>query len=238
MADAQVYVIKAGDTFPDLIKEMGNFEDWIVSGLGLASETVRVVNAEAGEALPEPETVRGAVISGAHSMVTQGLPWSLALESWAREMIGARVPLLGICYGHQIMARAMGGTVDFHPRGTEIGTTTILCHDACRGDALFGSLPDTFKVHVFHSQSVLELPEDAVLLAGNDFDPHQSFRMGPCAWGVQFHPEANARATRGYISNLETALISDGQDIEGLVATLEETPHAAALLRRFGDMIA
>ena len=115
MADGHAYVIKAGDTFPDLIEQMGNFEDWIISGTGLAPERVRVVNAEAGEALPDPETVRGAVISGSHSMVTQGLAWSLALEDWARQMIAAKVPLLGICYGHQIMARAMGGRVDFHP---------------------------------------------------------------------------------------------------------------------------
>ena len=75
-------------------------------------------------------------------------------------------------------------------------------------------------------------------MAGNDFDPHQSFRIGPCAWGVQFHPEANARATRGYLRNLEEALTQEAQDIDSLMTTLEETPHAAALLRRFGAMIA
>jgi GMP synthase (glutamine-hydrolysing) len=236
MGGDAVYVIKAGDTFPDLIEEMGNFEDWIIAGMGLSPGAVQVVNAEKKAPLPDPEIVRGAVISGSHAMVTEKLPWSLALEAWTRQMVEAQIPLLGICYGHQILARAMGGSVGFHSRGTEIGTTSVSCHAPGRKDPLFQALPDTFKVHVFHSQSVLGLPEGAVLLAGNGYDPNQAFRMGPCAWGVQFHPEADARVTRGYIRNLKEALTGEGQDDEALAATIEDTPHAAALLRRFGAM--
>ena len=235
MPEPEFFIIKAGSTFDDLIAQKGDFQDWIRAGLGLAQ--VRIINAEKGETLPPPETVRAAVISGAHSMVTQNLPWSLALEAWTREIIAADIPLLGICYGHQIMGRALGGDVAFNPRGTEIGTREIRCLSAIHDDPLFQGLPERFKVHVFHSQSVIRLPEAAVLLAGNDVEPHQAFRIGNQAWGVQFHPEADAEVTRGYIRNLAQPLTEEGQDLAGLYATLEETPHAAALLRRFAVLV-
>jgi GMP synthase (glutamine-hydrolysing) len=238
MTGKKIFVIKAGDTFADLIEAKGNFEDWIISGLGLETDLVQVVNAERGEGLPGPDAVQGAVISGAHSMVTQDLSWSLNLERWTRQIIEAGIPILGICYGHQIMARAMGGEVDFHPRGTEIGTTQIHCLEGCKEDLLFSSLPTCFKVHVFHSQSVSVLPPGAEVLAENGFEPHQAFRMGAAAWGVQFHPEATAEVTRGYIRNLSEDLVSQGLDIQELEATLEETPFAAALLEKFGNIAA
>lgn len=234
--DRPLVVVKAGDTFPELIREYGDFEDWIIKGLGCDASCCQVVNVEKGEALPGPGGLRGAVISGAHSMVTQDLDWSLALEAWTREMM-AEVPLLGICYGHQILARAMGGTVDFHPRGTEIGTREIYCLPACESDPLFKAMPKTFKAHVFHSQSVTQLPDSTVLLAKNEFEPHQAFRAGKAAWGVQFHPEAFAAATRGYILNLADTVRGQGQDPELLIGDLDETPYAAALLKRFGDLV-
>lgn len=234
--EKKFFIIKAGDTFGDLIEEYGDFEDQIAAGLGQAPDFVRVVNAEKGETLPGPEEMLGAVISGAHAMVTQDLDWSLRLEQWTRKTILAGIPLLGICYGHQIMARAMGGTVDFHPKGTEIGTREIRCLGTADADSLFSGLPQRFQVHLYHSQSVIRLPEGAVLLAENGFEPHQAFRIGDCAWGVQFHPEACAAITRGYIRNLRAALESEGQDIDALTGTLAETPHAAALLKRFGDL--
>jgi len=236
-SDLPLVVVKAGDTFPELIREYGNFEDWIIQGLGRDRSCCRVVNVEKGEELPGPGDLRGAVISGAHSMVTQDLGWSLALEAWTREMLGARIPLLGICYGHQILARAAGGTIDFHPRGSEIGTREIVCLPACKADPLFKRLPQTFKAHVFHSQSVIQLPDTAVLLARNEFEPHQAFRVGEAAWGVQFHPEAFAAATRGYILNLADTVRSQGNDPNELINELEETPYAADLLKGFGDLV-
>jgi len=233
--DPPLIVVKAGDTFPELIRAFGDFEDWIIQGLGPACRC-RVVNVEKGEALPPPGELCGAVISGAHSMVTQNFDWSLKLEAWTRDMVDAQIPLLGICYGHQILARTMGGRVDFHPDGAEIGATEISCLSECKTDPLFSSLPETFKAHVFHSQSVIQLPEDAVLLARNEFEPHHAFRMGKAAWGVQFHPEAFAAATRGYILNLADTVKDQGQNPDQLIDSLEDTPHAAALLRRFGRL--
>ncbi|MDD9301700.1 MAG: glutamine amidotransferase [Desulfobacter sp.] len=234
---SNLLVVKAGDSFPDLVKAYGDFEDWIIKGLGQDRDRIQVVNAEKSHPLPDPETIAGAVISGAHAMVTQDLDWSLALEAWTREMVAARVPLLGICYGHQIIAKAMGGRVDFHPRGSEVGTRRIHCLPAAKKDVLFRELPENFMVHLFHSQSVTHLPAAAEVLAKNDFDPYQAFCIKKTAWGVQFHPEADAAVTRGYIENLTPDLEKEGQNPNQLIDTLGQTPYAAALLKRFGDLV-
>ncbi|MEH0019776.1 MAG: glutamine amidotransferase [Desulfobacter sp.] len=233
-----LFVIKAGSTFPDMAEALGDFDAWIINGLDPdRSHPVKVVRVDSGEQLPEPRLVKGAVISGAHAMVTDGPDWSLALEHWTKALVSSRIPVLGICYGHQTLARAMGGLVEFHPRGIEIGTTDISCLPEASRDILFRGLPETFKGHVVHSQSVTRLPENAVLLAGNRFEPHHGFRIGPCAWGVQFHPEFSMDATLGYIRHMFDAIEESGQDSRVLIDNLEETPHASSLLRRFGEIV-
>ncbi len=230
-------IVKAGETFPDLMEKYGDFEHWIARGLGVPSERLDLVNAVTARELPGPGQISGAVISGSHAYVTQDLSWSLALEDWTRRLVEERVPLLGICYGHQILARAMGGIVGDHPLGLEIGTREAILSGEAQKDLLFKKLPPRFKVHEFHSQSVAELPPRALLLAGNDFDPHQAFRIGTSAWGVQFHPEARGEITKGYVRNLEKEVRAQGQDPARIIDEICETPHAAALLKGFGDLV-
>lgn len=234
--DKKLLVIRTGSTFPDTAEALGDFEDWIKAGLALPPDLVEVVDAELGNGFPGPETVLGAVISGAHAMVTDEPDWSLGLERWVRVLVKARVPVLGICYGHQVLARAMGGAVAFHPRGTEIGTVEIRCLPASRHDPLFKALPPVFRGHVVHFQTVVRLPENAVLLAQNEFEPHHGFRVGDSAWGVQFHPEFSADAVREYLRHMEDAIRNQGQDPDNLRASVSETPCSADLLRRFGRL--
>ncbi|MCG8637659.1 MAG: glutamine amidotransferase [Desulfobacterales bacterium] len=235
-ADKLVYIIKAGSTFPDMAAEQGDFEDWIISGLGLDVALLDVVDVENGMELPDISSVSGAVITGSHAMVTRNLHWSLSLETWTRQLVLAKIPVLGICYGHQILARAMGGTVDFHSQGTEIGTREITRLPAGGQDILFKGLPERFKGHTVHSQTVTRLPDNAVLLACNSFEPHHGFRIGDSAWGVQFHPEFSVRAMEGYIGHMADTVRQEGQDPEKLIRDLDNTPEAAELLERFGRL--
>lgn len=228
-----IVIVKTGETFPDLIDKYGDFEDWISKGLGQPEHEIKVVNAEL-DPLPEPNQIRGAIISGSHVYVTDNLYWCLRLEEWTKKIIDRQISLLGICFGHQVIAKAMGGIVDFHPTSLEIGTKEIELLPDCNNDPLFMGLPDRFKVHLFHSQSVIQLPPKATLLARNEFEPHQAFRIGENAWGVQFHPEANSAVTKGYIWNLLADVRSAYLDPDQLIEQVEETPYSASLLKRFG----
>ena len=237
MPSKPVLIACAGRTFPEISARQGDFDDWIAAGLGhdlpVVAQDIRTASP-----LPAAGTLAGVVVTGSHSMVSDREPWSEAAAAWLRQLTEAGVPVLGICYGHQLLAHAFGGQVDYHPGGIEIGTVAITLTDQARGDALFGNTPPCFAAQLVHRQSVLALPGDAVLLARGAFEPHQAFRIGECAWGVQFHPEFSSEAMRGYIAQLARVLAEQGRDQAALDAAVRETPHAVALLGRFAGIVA
>ena len=106
-------------------------------------------------------------------------------------------------------------------------------HAAAKTDPLLGTLPDEFDAQATHWQSVRRLPPGAVLLAGNAFEPHHAFRVGPCAWGVQFHPEFSAEALRAYLDGMGPSLAREGRDAAQISAGLKDTPEAASVLPAF-----
>lgn len=228
-----ICIIKAGSTFPENLAETGDFDDWLIAGLGLPRNEVRVVDAREAAKLPAPHECAGVVISGAHAMVTDDLPWMLRLSDWTRRVVTAQVPFLGICFGHQILARAMGGQVDFHPKGREIGSVDIELHAAAQSDLLFAAMPKRFRAHAVHAQTVSKLPAGATLLAGNAYEPTHAFRVGICAWGVQFHPEFNPARMAVYLDHFAPVLQAAGVDAAAIRAGLVDTPESAGLLSRF-----
>lgn len=228
-------IVLAGETLPELRHAgHGDFGDWIAAGLG---EPLRVVQLDARTAahLPDPALFAGVVVSGSHAMVTDREAWSERLAVWLRSGVEAGTPVLGICYGHQLLAHAMGGRVGDRLEGVELGSQVIRCSDAAAGDALFNGLPASFPAQLVHRQSVLDLPEGATLLARSAGDPHQAYRIGTCAWGVQFHPEFPAIAMDAYIRHLCAAPGQSAQ-ARGLLESVVETPVAAQILRRFAGL--
>lgn len=233
----KLYIIKLGTTFPATQKRLGDFDRWTSAGLGSVGVETAVVDAEHGADLPDDGQCAGVVVTGSHAMVTDDAPWSVRAEKWIVSLLDARVPVFGICYGHQLLARAAGGRVGYHPRGKEIGTVGVRLLPDRDGDPLFESLPASFSVHVTHAQSVLELPPQAVRLAANAHDPHQAFRLGNCAWGVQFHPEYNTDIMRAYIREQAGELVSAGRDVPQLLQAVSPTPFAAEILVKFGGFV-
>jgi GMP synthase (glutamine-hydrolysing) len=226
-------IIKTGSTFPSLQQQFGDFEDWMIGGCGLSVAEVPVIDAMAGDTLPSVESLAGAIITGSPAMVTDQADWMRSLATWIPEAVEQKIPLLGVCFGHQILAQAVGGCVDYHPEGREIGTVAVELTEEGRRDPLLGYLPDTFKAHVTHAQTVIRLPANARRLAANAYESHHAFRVGECAWGVQFHPEFTANIMRAYVGEYAGALSEQGYDVAVLKAAIKDTEAANALLKRF-----
>lgn len=229
----KIFIIKAGSTFENVSRLLGDMDDWISKGLGCQGECVSVVDVRYGGKLPEPDRCSGVVISGSRAHVTEDLGWLDGLVSWTRSIMRAGIPLLGICFGHQLIAHAMGGKVGFHPQGREIGTVGIELDGGVKDDVLFGQFSQCFAANVSHKQTVFELPEGAVRLAFNAHEPNHAFRLGGCAWGVQFHPEFSAEAMNSMIREQAGDLKAEGFDVGALLGGVRETPEAHALLGRF-----
>ena len=233
-----LYIIKTGTSFSELRNRLGDFDQWTASALGPLDIPVESIDAENGAALPMPEDCAGAVITGSHSMVTDEEPWSVRVEEWIKEMIQADVPLLGICYGHQLLAKAAGGQVGFHPKGREVGTVSVAPAPACSEDPLFKDVEDPFAAHVVHSQTVLDLPDGAVRLAANQHEPNHAFRLGQSAWGVQFHPEYDARIMKAYLREMTKEIKKEGRDVDSLIDRVSSTPVPARIIQMFGTFVA
>lgn len=230
----KLYIVKLGDTFPGTAASQGDFEHWIEREAGVETE---VVDPRTGATLPSPGDVAGVVITGSHAMVTDKLPWSERTALWLTELTSEQVPVLGICYGHHLLAYAHGGEVDYHPGGMEVGTVEVRLTSNAETDPLFGELPPAFPAQSVHSQSVRRLPEGAIALAETSFEANHAFRLGPCAWGVQFHPEFNKESIRDYIRQLAPKLRENQLDPVFLEQNLTDTPAAASVLARFAQLI-
>lgn len=221
-----IIIVAAGTTFADIREAQGDFDDWIAAGLGDALPLLRIDAQQEAVSLPDPSELSAVVVSGSHAMVSDREPWSEQLALWMRRCVEAQVPVLGICYGHQLLAHAFGGRVDNLPGGPEVGTHTVRLTAEAGQDALLAGLPGQFPAQLVHYQSVLRLPEGAVLLARSDMEPHQAFRVGGCGWGVQFHPEFSTQAMQAYVEHVK----------EARDAPVHATPDAGSVLGRFAAM--
>lgn len=141
-----------------------------------------------GDVLPHNfDDYAAALVFGGPMSANDEEPYLHSELAWIRTVLDANLPYLGICLGAQLLAKVLGASVEAHPQGLEeIGYYPIYAAKA--GVPLF---PQTLNIYQWHKEG-FGLPEGAVLLArGNDF-PHQAFRWGDRAYGLQFHPEMTA----------------------------------------------
>lgn len=228
-----VTILLAGHA-PDSIRaRYGDFPAWFIHAAGLSRSRVRVIHVADDQALPAIGEVAGAIITGSGAMVTDRLPWSERTGGWIREAVDQALPLFGVCYGHQLMAHALGGQVGYLPGGREIGTQLMRRTEHAMTDRAGQALPASFRAHTTHEQSVLQAPANAQVLARSARDPHQMLRYGPNALSTQFHPEFSAEVMRAYVlRKLVEHRHDDARQLD-VFRNTAATPTARGVLRRF-----
>lgn len=235
MAQKPVLLIKTGGTIAETRDEFGDFEHWFARALG--EPEIEQIEVFSGGRLPEPEAVRAVVVTGSAAMVSHRERWSEDTAEWLSRAVPAGVPVLGVCYGHQLLAHALGGAVGPNPHGRQIGTQTVELTPAAANDPLLCRLPQSVKVHTTHVENVHRLPAGAVRLATSPRDENHAFRFGDRAWGLQFHPEFGAEVMRGYIRTRSVLIREEGLNPDELLAGVVETPLAHSLLARFAALV-
>ncbi|MEU4472962.1 type 1 glutamine amidotransferase [Micromonospora sp. NPDC023888] len=189
-----------------------------------AGLTLWVVRPHAGEELPaDLEGYAALVVLGGHQQAyplpdgSPGAPWFPAVEGLLRKAVRHRVPTLAICLGAQLLATAHAGLVERSPSGPEIGPGVVGRRDAAENDPLFRYVPLIPDVLQWHADEITELPRGATLLAASTRYPHQAFRLGDRAWGLQFHIECDAEMIADWATD-STQLDELGYDPELVVA--------------------
>lgn len=233
----KIYILKVGETFETTKKYYGDFDIWIKNSVTLNNRLIETIDVLNNEPFPDFEDILGVIITGSHAMVTQNNPWSVKTEKWILQAQKRGIFILGICYGHQLICKALGGVVENNPKGKEIGTVQIFSKNERKSDALFHTLPENFYAHVTHMQSALTLPKNAVALASNLHDEHQIVRFSPTIWGVQFHPEFDCAVMKSYIKEQKEELESYGFSLDKLLYGVATTKISNAIIEKFVQML-
>jgi GMP synthase (glutamine-hydrolysing) len=150
--------------------------------------------------IPESLEWDAVVVTGSEYHVYDRQRWVEASELFLRFALESETPVLGICYGHQLLADTLGGVVaEMDER--EMGYREVAVTDRGRASGLFDGLDERFRSFSSHLDHVRELPDEAHVLAENEYGV-QAFRSGRFpAWGIQFHPEYSREMADELLSN-------------------------------------
>ncbi|MGB0618929.1 MAG: glutamine amidotransferase [Myxococcota bacterium] len=236
--EGAVLVLKTGDALPPVKAARGDFAEWIAKGMGVAENALAVANVHERDPLPDPSSISGVVVTGSPAMVTDRADWSEASAAWLAKLVEAdALPVLGICYGHQLLAHALGGEVGANPNGREMGTVEVRHDVDAIGDdpVLTGAVEPG---HMSHLESVLRPPSDARVLGTTDLEAHAALQFGPRQWGVQYHPEFDRDIMQGYIEARREVLTKEGLDPDAMMGRAVETPVLTTILGRFAAFAA
>lgn len=232
-----ILVVKTGESLPAVKAACGDFEEWIERGLGSEAPPVLVAAVYAGDELPPAESLAGVIVTGSPAMVSALEDWSEASARWLGQIVERdTIPVLGLCYGHQLIAHGLGGEVGMNPRGREMGTVGVTISPAvAEGHPLLD--PGLFPGHMSHLESVLVPPKDAKVLATTELEPHAVLQFGPRQWGTQFHPEFDREIMQRYIQARREVLTGEGRDPDELIARTVETPVLSRVIERFCSVV-
>ncbi|MFK7898074.1 MAG: glutamine amidotransferase [Myxococcota bacterium] len=249
-----ILILKTGEPPSPVKAAHGDFDVWIAREMGVPAEALAVAAVYQGDALPDPERLGGVIVTGSPGMVTAREDWSEASAAWLASCVeNDSVPVLGLCFGHQLMAHGLGGEVGTNPRGRELGTVEVrfaapasapvpapTSGAASEPVPALGPLFEAgaFPGQMSHVESVLTLPKGATVLAETDKEPHAALQFGPRQWGVQFHPEFNREIIRGYIAARREILVEEGADPEAMSAGATESSALSRILERFAEFVA
>ena len=169
-----------------------------------------------------------------------GYEWMQDILDMIRYAVDTGMPVFGSCWGHQLIARALGGDVVHDPELAELGCHTIHLTDLGTKDPLFASFPPTFLANMGHHDRVARLPESGVELARSNTQSNESFRIcGHPVYGTQFHSELDAHRERErliryrpfYMDQLGTP-----DTFDRVLRSLAETTEVDHLLADFVEM--
>jgi GMP synthase-like glutamine amidotransferase len=194
---------------------------------------VEVIHAYRGETVPAflPAQYSGAITMGGYMGANDDIefPWLIDARSLMKDVVANDIPFFGICLGGQLLAAAVDGKVEPTPV-PEIGVASFRVNVDAAQDSVFGHLAGKEVVAAeWHKDYIVDLPDEAVVLAGNDVCPVQAFRMGKNVYGVQFHPEIDSEifsswaATDDELAKLDHTIDQACQQVAAAEAELIKT---------------
>lgn len=223
------------DTLP-----LGGVEGWFRVALQKCDPQteVRTVRASAPDWEKEVAWADAVMISGSPRDAFADDEWTHGLMAKVARLLEKRKPVLGVCYGHQILGRVKGGKVGRCEGGWELGETKVEATTEGAGSALLQGLPKQMNVMQSHRDCVLEVPGKGVLLASSPHTKVQAAQWAERVYGVQFHPEFTGEVIRGVWAERRDRWRDQVKfNLDEKLDRAKECPHGLAILRNFLKII-
>jgi len=193
-----ILIIDCGPSLSDVSKHYGVAPEWIVKSLKNFSCNFNWVKPYEGDKI-QSNNADAWIITGSPRSVYDDADWMLYIEAQIKKINSYQIPVLGICFGHQLIARCFGGKVELNPNGWELGAYPIQITAEGRKSPLFSGIEDNSIVYESHQDYVSVLPQNAIELARNN-KGNQAFMIQDRFFGVQFHPEFSWEVIQMYVS--------------------------------------
>ncbi len=197
---------------------------------------LKIIRIHRGDTLPpDLDDTDGIVVCGGpQSANDDSLGWLKTEMEFVRTAHEHEMPVIGLCLGSQIVARALGGTVDRNPDGPEIGWGDLSLTPTGREDPLYAGLPWKSVVAHWHQDCVSELPDGARLLASSPKSKNQVWAMGLRTYGIQYHPEIDRDGFEAFAADEPDAVGEAGLTPDSL---REETEKHYPTFERLTDRL-
>ncbi len=150
---------------------------------GLSYNSFSVIQGEMPDSIYDCEAW---LITGSRHGAYENLDWMLKLEGFIREIYEAKIPLIGVCFGHQIVAQALGGEVVKSDKGWGVG---LASYQVERPLPWMKQVPDKVRIYAFHQDQVVVIPENAEVYLSSSFCPYAGLIFGDSIITMQAHPE-------------------------------------------------
>lgn len=181
----RIGILRTDSVRPEWVEQFGEYPDMFERLLSSQHATLSFTtwNVEEGEYPADPAEVDGYVITGSKSSVYDDKQWIRDLEDFVRRLYREQRKVVGICFGHQLIAKALGGEVSKSPKGWGVGVNVYQRHGDSVGDG------ETFQLLASHQDQVMTAPEGAEVIASNAHCEIAGLRLGSCVLTFQGHPE-------------------------------------------------
>ena len=190
----RVVLLSAGPGLPEVVEQYGHSSEWIPNLIKSKDVEIIVRKAYEGD-LGSVDEADAWIVSGSKYSVYDDVKWINNLVSYTHDLIQNKKSLLGICFGHQLIAKALGAEVIKNPLGWELGSYKIRLSNKGKKHALFQGLNDGEIIYESHQDVVSSMNGGMTSLAFTE-KSNQSFAYAKNIFGVQFHPEFSYDITK------------------------------------------